>query len=560
MVRRAALVVAALLLGAANAAKMLAEFDLPWHLAFGRQIAATWAVPRVDDFAYTHSAIHYVGVVADLLLYWIIHLFGPLGLQVANGVVAIGIAATMLRNAWLRAKGPIALGIVAGAMVAMSPWTFVRPATFGFLLVGVQLLLIELHRRRGDKRALYAATVLPLIWCNMHGSVAVGVGVLGLYGLEHARRREFRPIGCAALAAVLACINPAGPGIFRGGAAVGSYDDILLEWHPTSWKFFTAQSPAAGVFLVAALLLIAAGKEVDGSRRPAPFDAALTVAAIALSTRTRFVPIAIVILAPIAAARAAGFVRDNGAMRAAFLLAACLAGPGVAVLDEGTFGVGFDPKSFPAPAVDYVVRSKPAGNMWNFWPYGGYLVWRLFPDQRVLIDGRIGFVHERDLVYDAIASEQNPATLAALDAKWHFDWAFCRADERGPWCLPFARSREWRMVFWDHMSAVYVRAAGPNATLADQGYHVLTHLIPPEQILALALREDGPATDLAHDAVLASTQDPTSPRSWFIEACAGLATYDRVRYGMAKARLAALAPDHPALGVLTEAASTRFAR
>jgi hypothetical protein len=110
------------------------------------------------------------------------------------------------------------------------------------------------------------------------------------------------------------------------------------------------------------------------------------------------------------------------------------------------------------------------------------------------------------------------------------------------------------------MSTVYVRAAGSNVMLAEQGYHVLTHVMAPEQILALAMREDGPAGDLAHDAVLSSTQDPQSPRPWFIEACAGLATWDRVRYGMAKARLAAIAPDEPMLGLLTEAASTRFAR
>jgi hypothetical protein len=569
--------IAAVLLGAANAAKMLAEFDLPWHLAFGRQIASTWSVPRVDDFAYTHSQIHYVGVVADLTLYAIIRFAGPLGLQIANGLVAIAIASAMVLTSSTRTRGfhPISLGVVAAAMVAMSPWTFVRPATFGFLLVGVTLLLVQRYRA-GDRRALLAAAALALVWCNMHGSVVVGVAVLGAYAAYRGlctMTRDRYPIalpasegghlamaaGAAVLAVVLACMNPAGAGIFRGGAVVGSYDDILSEWHATSVHFFTAQSPAAGAFLVVAFVLVAIGKGPDGTRKISLFDAALVLGSLLLATRIRFVPVAIVVIAPIAASRVASFVHETPMMRAAFLLAACLAGPSVAALDEGTYGVGFDPQSFPEPAVRFITEAKPSGNMWNFWPFGGYLIWRLYPEHRVLLDGRIGFVHERDLVYQVIASETDAVELAKLSTKYHFEWAVCRVGEGRPWCAPIARSEEWRMVFADHASAVYVRTTGPNAALAENGYRVLTHLSAPETIFEAAVRGER-SEDLSHDAALARTQDPTSPRVWFIDACAALAVGDHARFESARARLALLAPNHAALAVLDQAGAARFAK
>lgn len=546
---------AALLLAGANAAKMLAEFDLPWHLAFGREIASTWSVPRVDDFAYTHTAIRYVGVVIDLFFYALARVGGPLALQLSNGLLVIGIAATIVWNAKLRVGSvkPIVLAVAGVVMVGMGPWTFVRPSTVGFFLTGLTLLLVKI----GTRRALVAAAVLMPIWCNIHGSVTLGVGIVALHAIDRARRRDGFPAVCAVAGGLLACLNPAGIGLYRGGTEVGSYDDILVEWHPTSLKFFTADSPAAGVALLLCFVLVVAGKNERGGRAPSLFDAVLVVGAAVMATRTRFVPVALVLLAPIAASRAAALVRDTNLMRFAFVGAAMMTGPAVAILHDGTFGVGWDPKSFPEPATAFVATAKPVGNMWNFWPFGGYLIWRLYPEHRVLIDGRIGFVHDRELIYDVLASDQSPDAWSKLDARYDFQWAMCASNEVRRTCTPIARSSEWRMVFLDSMSTVYVRVSGPNARLAERGYRMLTHLTPPERILSAALSGDR-GDDLAHDAALLREQDPTSARSWFVDACGALAVGDRARFDVARARLALLAPGHPALAVLGDAAAAKW--
>jgi hypothetical protein len=41
----------------------------------------------------------------------------------------------------------------------------------------------------------------------------------------------------------------------------------------------------------------------------------------------------------------------------------------------------------PSAAVDYLVSSKPVGNVYNFFEFGGYLSWRLYP-QKIFIDQR----------------------------------------------------------------------------------------------------------------------------------------------------------------------------
>ena len=49
------------------------------------------------------------------------------------------------------------------------------------------------------------------------------------------------------------------------------------------------------------------------------------------------------------------------------------------------FGVG---DVFPAAAVDFLQRYPQAPTLFNEYAWGGYLVWRLYPDYRVAIDGR----------------------------------------------------------------------------------------------------------------------------------------------------------------------------
>ena len=43
---------------------------------------------------------------------------------------------------------------------------------------------------------------------------------------------------------------------------------------------------------------------------------------------------------------------------------------------------------YPAGAADFLLAHHVAGPIFNTYEYGGYLIWRLWPEQRVFIDGR----------------------------------------------------------------------------------------------------------------------------------------------------------------------------
>jgi hypothetical protein len=43
---------------------------------------------------------------------------------------------------------------------------------------------------------------------------------------------------------------------------------------------------------------------------------------------------------------------------------------------------------FPAAAVEWLQRQGRRGPIFNLYDWGGYLIWKLYPDERVFIDGR----------------------------------------------------------------------------------------------------------------------------------------------------------------------------
>jgi hypothetical protein len=560
------------LIAVAIGGRMLGQYDLPWHLAFGRQILEDGAIPSVDSFSYARSNIHYLSVVSEILLYGLAAAGGPLALQLFGAALAIALAVILAGRAL--AHGVAGLAVVALGMFAIHPWLTVRPATLTFVFCAVLLGLIDVHRRSATSRrgraALIGALVIVPLWANCHGGAVIAVLLLLLHAVHRtlatmfsSRAPRLLPASdrgalrlvwvVALLAPVLVLFNPAGARYFTGVAMVADYAALISEWGATSLDYFVHVAPVAGAFLALAALLFAAGREPSGARVP-PLDLlVLFLAAFALVTVKRFVPLAVVILVPLVARRVGHLCRDTARARALLASTLALSGFSILVTDTASRGVGWDPRNFPEAAVRFVEQTGLEGRMWNFWPYGGYLIWRLYPGHQVSLDGRFGLVaYEHDYVMRAIASATEEAPFRAMVAEHDLQWAFCYAGAGGSRsCAPVARDPAWAMVYWDDLAAIYVRREGVNAAQARDGYQVLRHLMPPEVVLDRVLR--GLDRDaIARDGALARSQAARSTRAMFFDAVGALAADDGPRFFAALEALGEIAPYHPAIKVLAE--------
>jgi hypothetical protein len=541
--------------------RKVGDFDLPWHIASGKLIVETHSIPRVDDLAYTHRPVEHIDLLSDVPFYAIHHWFGALGLQLLTAALSVGTAFVL----WTTAKraGPAAWISVALAMGAMSAWLLARPATIGFLFLALVMMLISRHREEAaeaarSRSALYALPPLLFLWANTHPSVFLGVAiVLGYAGYRALCRFARGRAGAllpkedgneagitAALAAATVAASLVNPGftkVMLGPLRAEADFHLVAEWAKPTLSFLTTVEPATGLLLLVALLALVFGTGPKG-KVPNAFDLGVVLLAFVLSrTAVRLLAVGAIMLAPFIARRFAAFVRPTALMQACAGASLLVVAPVMLVNSDVSLGIGFEETHYPESAVLWIKQNKPAGHMYNFMAFGGYLAMRLHPDYRVLIDGRQAFVHGHVLAEKVEKADVDPAALSELVAEQQIEWAITRSRENENFGTTLARSRELVMVYFDDVAAIYAKQDGPNAELARAGYRAFRHLTPLEVPLRDALT--GRRSEAwSHDGALAVRQAPKSPRAHFVEACAAIALGDRARFDRAVGRIAQLAP------------------
>ncbi|MFP3940999.1 MAG: hypothetical protein ACLF0P_11880 [Thermoanaerobaculia bacterium] len=469
------------LAGLAGAFRIKA-YDLFWHLAAGRWILEHGRVPRSDPFRFTSGGAPWVDhewlfqVVAALAE----RAVGLEGLVLLRAMAAVALAVLLL-CALRRSGAPTgwAVPVVLAALLGARPRLFLRPELVTVLAPPVLLTLLQGFRRAATDRVRRAtgaaATVLVLIWANLHPGAlaAVPVALAHLVGCRvpggsgAPRRGDRRPswIVVAGLPAALGATllaTPHGIRIFAVPAAIGrSLEDLpgvnpewLPLWHPTiardSLFFFAA---VGGLLVLAAVTARRAGR-VD----PATGLAALALLGLA-TTSIRHQALAFVgaaffageCLADVARAsgeavhhpRAAREAAGAGApspRSTALAVVLCvvaslwvIAPPsrGPLVPRQGLYhlGVGLEPERFPVHLTDAVEAEWPRiGNLYNNVAWGGYLLWRLYPPRRVFVDGRNEV--DPEILRELAAARRSSSAWNDLLQRYRIDGAVVRYDDR----------------------------------------------------------------------------------------------------------------------------------
>ncbi|HKR98224.1 MAG TPA: hypothetical protein VJU79_01795 [Candidatus Dormibacteraeota bacterium] len=288
---RSALLAAVLLAVGSVGFDALGDPDVWWHIRLGRWILDHGAIPNTELFSYTAhgnplTAHEWLTDSLFTLLngaggLFLVALF--VGFACWSGFVAIALRARQ-RGAGLVS---IALGLALGAKAA-APVLGARPQVLTFVLLCWTLWLVDSYLRNGGRR-LWLLPAMFLLWANLHAGFIAGLVVLAIVIAaeltKHALRSEravpagrIRALAIATgAAAIAACINPAGPSLYRFALSVSTTEGkkAIVEWmspnfhDPGMWALLAL----IGTFVVLAAL----------GGRPDLRDALLAAAGIALA-------------------------------------------------------------------------------------------------------------------------------------------------------------------------------------------------------------------------------------------------------------------------------------
>ncbi len=414
--------------------------DLGRHLTIGGYILDHGRVPTADLFSHTMAGQpltphEWLAQVLFALAYRVMGL---------NGVVVL-CALVIATSFWLvfrlaRGKSQALLAAVfvtVLAMAAASLHWLARPHVFTFLLLAAWVNVLE-DLRSGRLQRWWLLPVLMLAWANVHGAFIAGFVTWGLFGLGlawdafwkrfpqgeglHGRFWRYYLLGGGAALAVT-LINPAGIGLWATSA--GYIGNSYLVGHTAEYLPPDFHNPSTWPFLLMICLIVTAlglqpGKRAEADALPAanvlPSAAWLVMGLYSV----RNVPLFAIVAAPLLAVAACEWLaashhrarllkqfsaldqrllrteqRLRGALWPVLVLALAIMGlRSGARLDFQQTGSQFDPQVFPVRAVDWLVEHPQPGAMFNHFPWGGYLLYRLWPGQNVFIDGQTDFYGE----------------------------------------------------------------------------------------------------------------------------------------------------------------------
>jgi hypothetical protein len=482
---------------------LLWDAGIGWHIRTGELILKTHSIPRVDPFSSTMNGRPwyawewlYDGIIAAVH-----HAAGLNGVVLFTAlVIALTFALVLRRMLAQGANLPVAVIMLLLAVTASTIHFLARPHVLSWLFTVIWFGVLERFENDGEPRGLLWLPVLTLLWVNLHGGFLVGFVLLGGYfvsalfewlaspgvedrGIALRRARALGMVGAASLAVTLA--NPYG---YKLHVHIYRYltDRFLMDhideflspnFHGLAQRYF------AGVVLLAIVGLGAARKRVRISHL-----LVILFAIYAGLYAARNIPVSSILLVLIMAPQLSALAKEMAGSReiserlrsgAAGLdyfsarmagLDASLRGhlwPALAVLlalwgcgHQGRIGsvrvmdAHFGDKRMPVEAVEFLEQSRNGGPVFCPDRWGGYLIYRLYPQVQVVVDDRHD-LYGAEFLKRYLKAVQGESGWEEALAGMHPGWVL--VPRESPLGSLLTEARGWRAVYRDETAVLFRR-------------------------------------------------------------------------------------------------------
>jgi len=406
----------------AMTARNAVDPDLWWHLRTGQWIAETGHIPHFDHFSFTRAGQPWISHewLSELVFYELWKHGGAAALIIFSAIVTTaGFMLLYLRCLTQGGPGHWAAAATAFGAVAAAPSWGVRPQMFTFALASLLLWLLERSTKEDRPRLLLWIPPLFLLWLNLHAGFALGPALILAYAvgllLESAAGStawpQARPILLRVLLLLLACLalvpfNPSGAQLYRypfDTLRSPGMRSFIVEWFSPDFHQWLYHP-----FLLLWLLVLAALASSRWRPRGRVLVPLLFTAFAALDA-VRHIPIFVLVAAPgIAAALVpAGITHVSNSARCGaparphisassrflplFNAAVLVLMAGFAFVNWVSLARNQNARvaeRFPEKAVSLLRAGHYPERIFVYYDWGGYAIWKLYPEYRVSVDGR----------------------------------------------------------------------------------------------------------------------------------------------------------------------------
>jgi len=471
--------------------------DFWWHLKTGQVIATTGSIPRVDLFSFTAAGKPFIfqNWLAELL-YYIVYGAGGFPLLVFFNALMATAAFLFVYHLCLEATDKVRIAAFVAFLAAIGNYSSIRPQTFSFFMFAAYSWVLSGYRfRRRD--ALWTLPVLMVFWVNLHGAFVLGLGLVAIYIATESCRRLIDPqrrdaltpaelrklIVMLLLCGLVTLINPETYKVYHYVYTVvtdPASQEFVTEWQPPQVNQVLGILLFYGPFFLGLLSFAYSRVKPDLTEIVLFFGFAVFAmmstrnaawfGTVAYPILARYLPI--IDLQPLITLRrfraTDWFFRlseESLSERPVYsrinvVIAVFAVGVLIAQspwIRPTLYKVPLWDKQTPVGAAAYIHQRGLAGNIFHAQMFGDYLIWRLWPQQRSFIDGRVhlfglDFVKQYQLLLYGCRWED-------LLSRWNIQYLLLHNrtdDEEARKLIESARtSGLWKQVYEDDVTVLF---------------------------------------------------------------------------------------------------------
>jgi hypothetical protein len=510
--------------------------DFWWHLKSGQYIYETGSIPKTDPFAYTSlpkdplnpesKRIRFILSqywLSQVIFYKIFTHLGSQGIIYFRALLLTLIIFLIYRSLRRECLGTyLSLILTAPGVIVFYSYAGERPQLFSFLFAFLFIYLLEGFRKTSSKitphnppllrwefkgntllRGTLAMSlhILPipfimLAWANLHGGYIMGIAILLGYlfseGIKNFRKKSINKLASPALrlfavisllSILLSFINPNTYKVFPFLIEFekGFYKTMIVEsmspYTLIRSGFTEIQLKIYFLLLIAGILVVLANIKRDDMTDIVIFSGLSLMSLSSSRFIPFFIPFAMIIITRYGVKRLEDYLMNKRVMilikKAETIIPIILSVLLIIALNNSDlFKHGVRKNVYPEGAANFLKENKISGNMFNPYTWGGYLMWELYPDYKVFIDGR-GLISE--VFFQAVKiMEASPKKLGDLP-EWraylnaynvNFIITYSVGNFSGrlvPLIPAILNDPQWHLVYMDSISLIFIKDTAENA-------------------------------------------------------------------------------------------------
>jgi tetratricopeptide (TPR) repeat protein len=466
--------------------------ELWTHLKAGEWIIQHRSIPHHDIFSYTFHGKEWIDFewLFQAIIYVTYLVLQFKGLVILQAVLIMLIIFIFYKNSILFDRGEHWITFLTLVLVlnVMKPQIVLRPQIIFLLFLVSYIYILNLYYFR-NKNYLFLLPIFQVFWTNIHGSFVLGIILAGLFFLISttqllwANRNNINSVfknkmliislAVVILLFVASLVNPYGYTIYDiplKTAFAKEAQGFIQEWSPISLKSLFCFSFDSllwfKVFFLLTLISFILRKENMKSIEHVAFFIIFSLMAF---IHHRFAGAFGVAMGHIFVFNISNIVGNKISQKVltytrkwSFVILILSLSFLLLGLQKGYKNIEFSIRRghYPQGVVQFIKEKEIKGNIFNSFDYGGFLIWHLYPQLKVFIDGRVITVYSEDFFWLHRQGLKNETVWKRLVNKYDVDIVLID-DKRDNGYRIFVKQLDddpaWSLVAFDEVSTLYLK-------------------------------------------------------------------------------------------------------